>query len=159
MQELNSLDEIEAGDKITILDEDGETVVDAVEVSEVEVGGLAGEKIIKTDEELDIPASSLDVLLTDCLDDTDFYTAYLVEEESGRVNIGGQTVSEGDTVEQDGETWTVDDIEKAERKGVEGTTIETTITATRKSDGKTVTHPVGTLESAFERGDCTVIPN
>jgi len=93
MQELNSLDEIEAGDKITIVDKDGETVVDAVEVSEVEVGGFAGEKTIKTDEEIDIPTSSLDVLLVDCLDDTDFYTAYTVkDDESEEVETGGQTV-------------------------------------------------------------------
>jgi uncharacterized Zn finger protein len=63
--EIETLDDISEGDEVTI-ESDGETLVEDVEITEIEVGGFAGEKTFKTDADLDINASSLDVLLIDC---------------------------------------------------------------------------------------------
>jgi len=174
--EVESVDELSEGDRITVvydthveveqtgtdykipetkMQEDHVRVDDAL-IEEISKGGFAGELMIHITECSEEQQAGAADGIPMWVDEDGVTVIKHDDDDPEQAEIGGQTVSEGDTVEQGGERWTVDDITHETK--VSGT-VESKITATRERDGKTVTHPTGTLESAFECGDCTVISN
>lgn len=157
---VESIENIEAGDVLTI-ERKGEVIADEIEVTELETGGLGGIPEPQTDGELEWGSDLFGVLAEALGENSAFsqhFEVYKIEDNAESIELGGQEVSEGDTVEQDGERWVVDGIEDREKELLAAANkTETYITATRQSDGETVTHRADTLTGAFEDGTCTVL--